>query len=106
MPTPRRTRSALLAVVALLGSLVLLVAPAGSAGAATGSGHVRGGIYGAGGTTPKVTMQWFTKDWTYLGKRSQARGSYSLRLAPGTYWIQFVDQKPAYDVTKAAPANI
>ena len=51
-----------------------LVAPAGSAGAAAASGRVRGGIYGAHGTTPKVVMQWFTKDWTYLGKRKQSNG--------------------------------
>ncbi len=100
-----RSRTALLAVLALLGSLLLLVGPAGSAEAA-GTGRVRGGIYAAGGTTPKVVMQWFTKDWTYLGKRKQGNGSYSLSLEPGTYWIQFVDQRPAYDVSKAAPANI
>ena len=100
-----RTRAALVTVLALLGSLMLVVGPPSSADAAT-TGHVRGGIYGTHGSTPKVVMQWFTKDWAYLGKRTQSNGSYSLSLTPGTYWIQFVDQRPAYDVTKSAPANI
>ena len=51
-------------------------------------------------------MQWFTKDWTYLGKRKQANGVLLAEPEAGHYWIQFVDQRPAYDVTKAAPANI
>lgn len=101
LPT-RRFRASLVVVVTLVASMLAFQAPADAAA----TGKVRGGIYGAHGTTPKVVMQWFTKDWTYLGKRKQTGGSYSLTLPPGTYWIQFVDQRPAYDVTKAAPTNI
>jgi Carboxypeptidase regulatory-like domain len=104
MLSSARVRTALLAVLALVGSLLLLVAPSGSAEAATGSGTVRGAIYGRSGT-PTVVMQWFTADWKYLGKRKVRNGVYSLRLQPGTYRLQFVDQRPAYDLTKYAPAD-
>jgi hypothetical protein len=102
MLSASRIRTPLVVALALAVSMVAFQAPAEAAT----TGKVRGGIYGVHGTTPKVVMQWFTKDWTYLGKRKQARGSYSLSLRPGTYWLQFVDQRPAYDVTKAAPTNI
>ncbi|WP_028644762.1 MSCRAMM family protein [Nocardioides sp. URHA0020] len=104
MFTSGRSRTALLAVLAMVGSLLLLVAPAGGAEAASGTGRVRGAVYGGG--ISKVTMLWFTKDWTYLGRRTVHDGIYTLRLKPGTYRIQFVDQRPAYDVTKAAPKDI
>jgi hypothetical protein len=98
----RWIRASLVVVLALVGSMLVLQAPADAAA----TGKVRGGIYGAHGTTPKVVMQWFTKDWTFLGKRKANGGAYSLSLRPGTYWVQFVDQAPAYDVTKAAPTNV
>ena len=51
-------------------------------------------------------MTWFTADWTYLGSRKAHGGGYSLALEPGTYHLQFTDQRPAYDVEKYYPADV
>ena len=54
----------------------------------------------------KYRVRWFTKDWTYIDERKVTGGIYSLSLQPGTYYLQFVDLRPAYNVTKYAPTDI
>ncbi|MBB6628670.1 carboxypeptidase regulatory-like domain-containing protein [Nocardioides sp. KIGAM211] len=106
--TTRRTGlplTAALVVLGLVAALLLALAPAPAAHGAE-TGKVRGQIVDTRGPVSKVRMLWFTKDWTYLGARKVSGGGYSLSLRPGTYWLQFVDLRPAYDITKNAPENI
>lgn len=108
MPSPaRRTRAVLLLVVGLLASLV--VSGLGStAVAATDKGIVNGSI-----SCPKLSkcpglkLLWFDDDWNYIGQRKLGGGAngYSLTLPAGTYHLQFVDQRPAYDVSKYASTD-
>lgn len=93
-------------VVAVLALLAGLVSLTGSPAAAAETGRVRGAIIQNDGTSPKVKMSWFTGDWTYVGARKVAGGAYSLVLKPGTYYLQFTDLRPSYDVTKSAPATV
>jgi hypothetical protein len=102
--TARRAAVALLAVLGLLVSALLVLLPADSASAAT-TGRIVGEITGPGGAQ-KIRMTWFTKDWGYISKRDVNRGAYSLSLPPGTYWIQFTDRRPAYNIKKYAPTDI
>lgn len=102
--TARRACSALVALAVVLGGL-LLVAPS-PADAAVRKYEVVGQITGPQAKLPKITMRWFTKDWTYLGQKKVRGDIYSLSLAPGTYHLQFVDNRPSYDVTKYAPADL
>lgn len=104
MASPARLRIVMLAVVAVLGAL--LVAPAPAATAAD-----RERVYGAINCPklskcPSMKVQWFDKNWRYLGTRKANGGGYALRLAPGTYHLQFTDQRPAYDTSKYAPTDI
>ncbi|GAA1165466.1 hypothetical protein [Nocardioides aquiterrae] len=55
---------------------------------------------------PGMKVLWFDKNWNYLGTARANGGGYSLRLAPGGYHLQFVDQRPAYDTSKYAPTDI
>jgi hypothetical protein len=92
----------------LLGLLAALVVPAFLAGPAEAAqGRVRGTISGPKGDgAPAVKVSWFTADWTFLGSRRARGGGYSLALDPGTYHLQFTDQRPAYDVDKYFPADV
>lgn len=54
----------------------------------------------------KYRVRWFTKDWTYVDERKVTGGIYSLSLQPGTYYLQFVDLRPSYNVSKYAPTDI
>lgn len=101
-----RTRAIVVAVVTLLGSLVLAVAPMGSAQAASGTEVVTGVIKFPQGDHPKVQLLWFDRNWSYLGKKTAGGGSYAVNLAPGTYHLQFVDQRPSYKIEKYAPTDI
>ena len=40
---------------------------------------------------------------TSARRKQSATGSYSLSLKPGTYRLQFVDQRPAYDLDQVRP---
>lgn len=102
----RRTRATLALVVGLLASL--LATGAGStAVAATDKGYVDGEIICPPlAKCPKIKVLWFDADWTYVGQKNANGGGYSLTLEPGVYHLQFVDQRPAYDVTKFAPTDI
>lgn len=106
MLPPTRTRAAVVAVVTLLGSMLLAVAPVGGAEAATDKGVVTGVLKFPQRDHPKVQMLWFDKNWKYLGRKAAGGGSYAINLDPGTYHLQFVDQRPAYDVTKYAPTDV
>lgn len=99
--TARRACSALVALAVVLGGLLITSAPAQAA-----TYQVVGQVTGPQAKLPKITMRWFTKDWTYLGQKKVSKDIYTLSLAPGTYHLQFVDDRPAYDVTKYAPADI
>lgn len=102
----RWTRAAVVAVLTLLGSLPLVLAPAGGAQAASGTEVVTGVLKFPQKDRPKVQLLWFDKSWNYLGKKAAGGGSYALNLAPGTYHLQFVDQRPAYKVEKYAPTDV
>lgn len=111
----RRVQSAAFAVVLLAAAMVLSSATtstavpsamSAAAAAAAQTGQVRGEILQAGrGPVPKVKVLWFASDWTYLGAR-RATGAYSLTLPAGRYFLQFVDQRPAYDVAKSSPTTV
>ena len=55
---------------------------------------------------PNMKVLWFDKSWGYLGTARANGGGYALRLAPGRYHLQFVDQRPSYDTSKYAPTDI
>ena len=100
-----RTAVVLAALAALLGAL-LVSAPQG-AEAAKATGVALGTIRFPHGDQPKVKVLWFSKDWVYRGKAAADGGTYYLPgLEPGTYWLQFVDQRPSYDIDKYAPTDI
>ena len=101
-----RTRVAVVAVLTLLGSLLLAAGPMGSADAASGKGLANGNIVFPHRDHPKVKMLWFDQSWNYLGSKSANGGGYSVWLSPGTYHLQFVDKRPAYDIEKYAPTDI
>ena len=101
----RRPSLSLLVVLGMLFSVLLVLAPTDSASAAT-TGKVRGNIAGTQSGAPKVKVKWFTSDWKYIGARKAYNGVYYLTLPPGTYWLQFTDQRPTYDVTKYAPTDV
>jgi hypothetical protein len=104
--TTRRTGLALALVVGLLASLLLAVGATAPAEAAARTYEVRGQVTGPGDEVRRIKVRWFTRNWTYLGEKRVRNGIYTLSLAPGSYRLQFVDQRPAYDVTKYAPADI
>ncbi len=106
LPHARRRASLLALVVALLAAL-LATAPGPVAQAADSQGLVNGAIKFPQHDKPALKMLWFDRNWSYLGQRGLGKvDGYSLWLAPGTYHLQFVDQRPAYDVTKYAPTDI
>ena len=98
-------RAALALVVVLVTALAGLAAPAQ---AATDQGLVNGSINCPKlSKCPGIKLLWFDKDWTYIGQRKLGSPrSYSLTLPAGTYHLQFVDQRPSYDVSKYAPTDI
>lgn len=56
--------------------------------------------------SPKVEVRWFHADWTYIDAAKTQGGSYSINLDPGTYHLQFVDQRETWDTRKYAPTDI
>ena len=108
--TPRRSsaahaRVALLLVLGLVLAPLALLMPASPAQAVE-TGRVRGAIVQQGTATPKTRLSWFASDWTYLGSKKADGGGYSLALRPGTYWLQFTDRAPVYDVKRNAPTTV
>lgn len=100
----RRTAAAavlaiVLGVLAGLGA-VTVTAPAADAAA---KGEVTGEIRPGGFP---VKMRWFDADWDFLGSRRVSNGIYSISLPPGTYYLQFTDERPAYEVDKFAPTDL
>jgi len=105
--SPLSRRTGLPGVVLALLGLVALLAPvlvASPAQAATG--RVRGTVSAHGDQSPKVKVTWFAADWSYIASRKVRGGGYSLSLEPGTYHLQFTDQRPSYDVEKYYPADV
>ena len=129
---PRRPQRPLVAALVAAVTAALLLAPAAPAaaeptptlqpGQATAEREARAAARQAPATAERTTkvrgsikaadkgvkyrVRWFTKDWTYLGERKVTGGIYSLSLQPGTYYLQFVDLRPAYNVRKYAPTDI
>ncbi|WP_232677673.1 collagen binding domain-containing protein [Nocardioides sp. R-C-SC26] len=105
---PRQRRlpaAAIVAFAAAIAAALLVIVPTSPASAVE-RGTVRGAIYQNGDLVGRVKMLWFDRNWTFIGSRMVRGGVYGLTLPVGTYHLQFVDQKPAYDVTKAAPADV
>lgn len=106
MPSPRPFRAALVLVVALLATLVG-VGSAPAAQAAEIKQRVYGGVICPHlSRCPALKLTWFDANWGYLGAVRANGGGYSLKLAPGTYHLQFTDLRPSYDVKKYAPTDI
>lgn len=108
MRSPARPRRAALVVlvVSLLAAL-LATAPGPAAQAADDKGLANGAIKFPQRDQPALKMLWFDRDWKYLGQKSLGKADgYSIWLSPGTYHLQFVDQRPAYDVAKYAPTDV
>lgn len=106
IPRRRPVAALLAAFVLVLGMLAAVGAVGtGEAAAQAAVGTVRGSIGGKHGT-PKVTVLYFTQTWGYLGSVKAYGGGYSLSLQPGTYYLQFVDKAPSYDVKKYAPTDV
>jgi len=101
-----RTRATVVAVLTLLGSLLLAVAPTSGAEAAGDKGLANGHIVFPQKDNPKLKMLWFDKSWNYLGSKAANGRGYSIWLDPGVYHLQFVDQRPSYKVEKYAPTDI
>ena len=108
MRSPRVLRAVPVLVVALLMALVVTVAPGAPAPPANAAdtGKVRGAIYAGKSLAERIQVTWFDSDWHYLGKRKLSRGVFSLRLRTGSYWLQFTDLRPTYDVKRYAPTNV
>lgn len=111
MGTPARPRTApllLLVLALLLGSLASLAGPSAAAAPSAARSATKGTVTGqikVNGKVP-IRMRWFTSEWQFINERSVKGDIYSLPLAPGTYYVQFVDQRPAYDLDKFAPTDI
>jgi hypothetical protein len=106
LPSARWTRAALLLVVAMLAALVA-TGVSQPAQAADDKGLANGAIKFPQHDGPSLKMLWFDKNWKYIGQRTIGRADgYSIWLDPGTYHLQFVDQRPSYDVTKYAPSDV
>lgn len=103
--TARRTAAGLLLalLVGLLSSVGTSTVLAPSAHAAE-KGRVVGEVLVPGNV--KLKVRWFDKNWNFLGSRKVNGSIYSLRLAPGTYYLQFTDERPAYNVDKYAPTDV
>lgn len=104
MPSRARLRTALLALATLLAALPVSPGPAAQAAE-------RERVYGAINCPrmpkcPSMKVLWFDHDWNYLGTRRANGGGYAIRLAPGTYHLQFIDQRPAWNTSKYAPTDI
>jgi len=93
-------------VTLVVAAATALLGGAGAAVASGGSGLVRGGIYCQGGSTPKVKVLVFDEAWHYLRSQTFADGIYKISQAPGSYYLQFVDQRPAYDTAKCATTDV
>ena len=105
LASTRLTRAALLSLV--VGLLAALMAVGAAPGAhAADRILVYGRVGFPQGDNPNLKVLWFDSGWGYLGQQRADGGGYSLRLPPGTYHLQFVDQRPAYEVRKYAPTNI
>ena len=103
--TARRTAVGLLLalLVGLLSSVGTSTVLAPSAHAAE-KGRVVGEVLVPGNV--KLKVRWFDKNWNFLGSRKVNGTIYSLRLAPGTYYLQFTDERPSYNVDKYAPTDV
>lgn len=98
-------RAVVVLVVALLATIVGVGAGT-SARAADDDERVYGAIRFPQGDSPSIKMLWFDEGWSYLGQQWASGGGYSIKLAPGTYHLQFVDQRKPWVTTKYAPTDV
>ena len=101
----RRTAAAtvlalVLGVLAGLGA-VTVAAPAA---AAAENGQVVGEVLVPGNVKIKVRV--FDTSWTFIRSEAVRNGIYSVSLPAGTYYLQFTDERPAYNVDKYAPTDL
>ncbi|WP_435746247.1 MSCRAMM family protein [Nocardioides sp. SYSU DS0663] len=101
LTTLRALLSSLLVLGVALSAVTVPAAPAQAA-----HGKAVGQVIGTQDGKLRTKMLWFDEDWGYLGQRRLDGTIYSLSLPPGTYHLQFVDLRPAYDVTKYAPSDV
>src|SRR6478735_10373699 len=106
MPRSRRRSAVALAALASLVGVLLTLGSALPTEAVAAKGVAYGTIKFPQKDSPNVKVLWFTKDWSYLGTAKAKGDSYSLNLAPGTYHLQFVDQRDSYVTSKYAPTDI
>lgn len=102
MSSRRRLPAALLSLLLLAGSLLGFTASA----QAEGAPEIFGSILDAETNRPisNITVRLFTDDFTYIKDTTGKSGIYSFTSpGPGTYRLQFVDARPAYDVKAYAP---
>jgi hypothetical protein len=106
MGTSARTHRqlALALVAALVAALALVGVGTAPAQAATKKGTVTGQVL-VKGNVP-LRMRWFNEDWQFMDERKVNGPIYDLTLPVGTYYLQFVDERPAYDIKKYAPTDI
>lgn len=88
-----------LGVLAGLGAVSVVPVASAAAGQGEVTGEIRPGSFPA-------RMRWFDADWRFLGSRKVTNGIYSISLPPGTYYLQFTDERPAYHVDKFAPTDL
>jgi hypothetical protein len=90
--------------------VVALVAALAATGTAPAQAVVKERVYGAirfpQHDSPNIKLLWFDKGWNYLGQTWANGGGYAIKLAPGTYHLQFVDQRKPWVTTKYAPTDI
>ena len=103
MRSPARVLLAL--AIAVLATLAATGAGT-PARAATDTELVYGRIAFPQHDSPNLKMLWFDQAWHYLGQQRADGGGYSIRLAPGTYHLQFVDQRQPWITTKYAPTDV
>lgn len=100
----RRAAAAVTSLLVAAAALVGVSSPAQAAGA-----QVFGRVTDAssGSTIKSVRVSLFTSDWTFVRRvKVRSNGVYQLPAPPpGSYHLQFVDGRPAYD-TKAYAARL
>ncbi|WP_395690994.1 hypothetical protein [Nocardioides sp.] len=107
MSSPARSlRAALVLLTALLTVLVGVGVAAPAQAQAVTKQRVYGSLIFPNHDAPHVKMMWFDSGWGYLGQGWANGGGYSVKLAPGTYHLQFIDQRASWDTKKYAPTDV
>lgn len=95
-------------LVALIAAPLAVVLPPHQAAQAAETGTILGRAVKAsdGSAVPNLRVLLFDRNWNYIKAiNSQGGGFRFAKVQPGTYWVQFTDQRPRYDVTSFATRN-